>query len=274
MKTLRLLSVLLLLLAVGGVCMACYSSKDLKAHGKRVTVTRDVGYFSKVDASGSVDIEFVQGKEQAMRIVGSKQFVDNIVVEKKGETLYVSHKSNSVTSFFDDDVTLYIYSPDLTEVNLRGSCSFDIKGALDTDNLKVSVMGSGEADFGSIVCDAINFEVRGSGDIGAKRIDTKNAVANVFGSGDLDLDFLKADNVQFAVSGSGDLDAMLSQVKTMQLNVVGSGDMDIKAQNCGVANCTSAGSGSITLSGTMRDVVKNVTGSGDIDTSNLRAVLK
>lgn len=274
MKTLRLLSVLLLLLAVGGVCMACYSSKDLKAHGKRVTVTRDVGYFSKVDASGSVDIEFVQGKEQAMRIVGSKLCVDNIVVEKKGETLYVSHKSNSVTSFFDDDVTLYIYSPDLTEVNLRGSCSFDVKGALDTDNLKVSVMGSGEADFDSIVCDAINFEVRGSGDIGAKRIDTKNAVANVFGSGDLDFDFLKADNVQFAVNGSGDLDAMLSQVKTMQLNVVGSGDMDIKAQNCGVANCTSAGSGSITLSGTMRDVVKNVTGSGDIDTSNLRAVLK
>lgn len=274
MKTLRHLSVLLLLLVVGGVCMACYSSKDLNAHGKRVTITRDVGYFSKVDASGSVDIEFVQGKEQAMRIVGSKQFVDNIVVEKKGETLYVSHKSNSVISFFDDDVTLYIYSPDLTEVNLRGSCSFDVKGALDTDNLKVSVMGSGEADFDSIVCDAINFEVRGSGDIGAKRIDTKNAVANVFGSGDLDFDFLKADNVQFAVSGSGDLDAMLSQVKTMQLNVVGSGDMDIKAQNCGVANCTSAGSGSITLSGTMRDVVKNVTGSGDIDTSNLRAVLK
>lgn len=274
MKTLRHLSVLLLLLVVGSVCMACYSSKDLNAHGKRVTVTRDVGYFSKVDASGSVDIEFVQGKEQAMRIEGPKQLVDNIVVEKKGETLYVSHKSNSVTSFFDDDVTLYIYSPDLTEVNLRGSCSFDVKGALDTDNLKVSVMGSGEADFDSIVCDAINFEVRGSGDIGAKRIDTKNAVANVFGSGDLDFDFLKADNVQFAVSGSGDLDAMLSQVKTMQLNVVGSGDMDIKAQNCGVANCTSAGSGSITLSGTMRDVVKNVTGSGDIDTSNLRAVLK
>ena len=274
MKTLRHLSVLLLLLAVGGVCMACYSSKDLKADGKRVTVTRDVGYFSKVDASGSADIEFVQGKERAMRIVGPKQFVDNIVVEKKGETLYISHKSNSVTSFFDDDVTLYIYSPDLTEVNLRGSVSFDVKGALDTDNLKVSVMGSGEADFGSIVCDAINFEVRGSGDISAKRIDTKNAVANVFGSGDLDFDFLKADNVQFAVSGSGDLDAMLSQVKTMQLNVVGSGDMDIKAQNCGVANCTSAGSGSITLSGTMRDVVKNVAGSGDIDTSNLRAVLK
>ncbi|WP_443925182.1 head GIN domain-containing protein [Prevotella sp.] len=274
MKTLRHLSVLLLLLVVGGVCMACYSSKDLNAHGKRVTVTRDVGYFSKVDASGSVDIEFVQGKEQAMRIEGPKQLVDNIVVEKKGETLYVSYKSNSVISFFDDDVTLYIYSPDLTEVNLRGSCSFDVKGALDTDNLKVSVMGSGEADFDSIVCDAINFEVRGSGDIGAKRIDTKNAVANVFGSGDLDFDFLKADNVQFAVSGSGDLDAMLSQVKTMQLNVVGSGDMDIKAQNCGVANCTSAGSGSITLSGTMRDVVKNVTGSGDIDTSNLRAVLK
>lgn len=274
MKTLRHLSVLLLLLAVGGVCMACYSSKDLKAGGKRVTVTRNVGYFSKVDASGSVDIEFVQGKEQDMRIVGPKQFVDNIVVEKKGETLYISHKSNSVTSFFDDDVTLYIYSPDLTEVNLRGSCSFDVKDALDTDNLKVSVKGSGEADFGSIVCDAINFEVRGSADICAKRIDTKNAVANVFGSGNLDFDFLKAYNVQFTVSGSGDLDAMLSQVKTMQLNVVGSGDMDIKAQNCGVANCTSAGSGSITLSGTMRDVVKNVTGSGDIDTSNLKAGLK
>ena len=269
MKTLRHLSVLLLLLVVGGVCMACYSSKDLKAHGKRVTVTRDVGYFSKVDASGSVDIEFVQGKEQAMRIVGSKQFVDNIVVEKKGETLYVSYKSNSVVSFIDGDVTLYIYSPDLTDVNIKGSCSFNVMGTLDTDNLKVSVVGSGEADFGSIVCDAINFEVRGSGDLSAKRVDTKTAVANVAGSGDLDFDFLKADKADFAVRGSGDLDAMLSQVKDMQFNVVGSGDMDIKAQNCGVANCTCAGSGSITLSGTVRDVVKNITGSGEVDTNNL-----
>ena len=96
MKTLRHLSVLLLLLVVGGVCMACYSSKDLKAHGKRVTVTRDVGYFSKVDASGSVDIEFVQGKEQAMRIVGSKQFVDNIVVEKSAPTYYNNSYNNVV----------------------------------------------------------------------------------------------------------------------------------------------------------------------------------
>lgn len=269
MKTLRHFSALLLLFAVSVVCMACYSSKDLKAGGKRVTVTRNVGYFSKVDATGSVDIVFAQGKEKPMRIEGPKQLVDNIVVEKKGETLYISHKSNSVVSFWDDDVTLYIYSPDLTEVNVRGSGSFDVKGSLDTDNLKVSVMGSGEADFGSIVCDAVNFEVRGSGDLDAKRVDTKTAVANVTGSGNLDIDFLKADKADFAVRGSGDLDAMLSQVRNMQFNVVGSGDMEIKAQNCGVANCTCAGSGSITLSGTLRDVVKNVTGSGEVDTNNL-----
>lgn len=272
MKTLRHFSALLLLFAVSVVCMACYSSKDLKAGGKRVTVTRNVGYFSKVDASGSVDIVFAQGKEKPMRIEGPKQFVDNLVVEKKGETLYVSYKSNSVVSFIDGDVTLYIYSPDLTDVNIKGSCTFDVNGKLDTDNLKVSVVGSGEAEFGSIVCDAINFEVRGSGDLSAKRVDTKTAVANVAGSGDLDFDFLKADKADFAVRGSGDLDAMLSQVKDMQFNVVGSGDMDIKAQNCGVANCTCAGSGSITLSGSVRDVVKNITGSGEVDTNNLHFV--
>ena len=89
MKTLRHFSALLLLFAVSVVCMACYSSKDLKAGCKRVTVTRNVGYFSKVDASGSVDIVFAQGKEKPMRIEGPKQFVDNIVVEKKGDRLCV-----------------------------------------------------------------------------------------------------------------------------------------------------------------------------------------
>ena len=106
MKTLRHFSALLLLFAVSVVCMACYSSKDLKAGDKRVTVIRNVGYFSKVDASGSVDIVFAQGKVKPMRLEGPKQVVDNIVVEKKGETLYVSYKSNSVVSFIDGDVTL------------------------------------------------------------------------------------------------------------------------------------------------------------------------
>ena len=255
----------------GGVCMACYSSKDVKADGRTVTKTPQVGYFSKVEAYGSADVKFVQGKRSGVRIVGAKYLVDNLVVEQKGETLVLTNKGTGIPFFSasSDDLTVYVTSPDLTDVTMKGSGDFEMDGNLDTDNLNVTLVGSGDADIHSVVCDNVKFDVRGSGDLNAESIECKQAACSVYGSGDVKLGSVTADNVAMLVQGSGDMGAVLRGVAYTSAKVLGSGDIGVVFNNCNTAECEVRGSGDIVLKGSLGSLRKSVAGSGDISTSHL-----
>ena len=275
----------------GGVCVACYSSKNVKADDRIVTKTQQVGYFCKVEAYGSADVKYVQGKKSGVRIVGAKSLVDNLVVEQKGETLVLTNKGNGLSFFTSssDELTVYVTSPDLTDVTMKGSGDLDIEGNVDTDNLNVTLVGSGDADIHKIVCDNVKFdmrgsgdadirsidcsnvtfEVRGSGDLDAGSIDCKRAVCSVYGSGDVKLGNVGADNVAMLVQGSGDMSAVLRGVAQTSAKVLGSGDISVTFNNCNAADCEVRGSGDIVLRGSLGSLKQSVAGSGDISTSHL-----
>ena len=267
---------LLLIMAVmlcGGVCMACYSSNTEAGADKTVDVKRSVGYFSGIESNVSADIRFVQGKSPSVRIVGSKSRADNLSVETTGNTLVLRTKAHNNIMKFNmkkSSLTVYITSPDLTSVSLRGSGDFDATGDIDTDNLSVELLGSGDADFRNIICDNINISIQGSGDCEAKNIDTGSAVLNIYGSGDASFASLKARTVEFATYGSGDVKALLREVSKTSLTGMGSGDMGIRLDNCGSAVCSVAGSGDIILKGSLQSLEKSKKGSGDISVSGLR----
>lgn len=74
-------------------CMACYASKDVKQENtKMIEVDRNVGYFSHIESTTSADIVYEQGKNSKVRIVGNKDLVDNLVVERNGEKLVLKSR--------------------------------------------------------------------------------------------------------------------------------------------------------------------------------------
>ena len=275
----KLILTLTVAIMCGGVCMACYSSNDLKEissnlkdSSRKVTINRTVGYFSKIESSTLADIKFVQGKKNSVRIVGNKSLVDNLQVEVKGETLVLSSKNKRGNRLVPGtkELNVYVTSPDLTALTLRGSGDFETQTNIDTDNMSVSIMGSSDVDFRDVVCDNITFEVRGSGDIEAKSIDCNAAVVSIYGSGDVSVDNLSAKTADVSVRGSGDVDLNLRGVAKTRAAVYGSGDVDLNFINCGSAECKTVGSGDIELKGNLRDFSKSVKGSGYIDTKGLR----
>lgn len=266
----KLVLTAVLAVALGGVCMACYSGKELKEDRRQVTQNRTVGYFSKVESRGSADIRFVQGKGSSVRIVGPKSAVDNIVVENRGDALTITHKSgNRLFNTDNGDVTIYITSPDLTDVSLIGSGSFKAEGNIDTDNLRVLVKGSGDVDFHNVVCDGATFETRGSGDIEVSAIDARSAKVSCIGSGDVEIKSLKADNADFLVRGSGDINTVLKNVATISMSTYGSGDIDARMIGCGSATAATYGSGDITLIGSLGSLSQTAKGSGEVHTGKL-----
>lgn len=263
----------LVALTCGGVCMACYSSKELKESKKNVSVIRNMGYFSQIQINGSADIQFIQGSNARtpIRIVGSKSLVDNVVLERNGDVLVIKHKPTSGKFFYSEsgNLTIYITSTDLTSVNINGSGTFTAKSDIDTDNLNVQIKGSGDAFFRNILCDNVAFETRGSGDIKALSVDTRSAKINIYGSGDIDVKNIKADNTDMQVRGSGDIDAVLKNVRTTNVATYGSGDIDVRFIDCGSASAITVGSGDIELKGSLGSFKQSIKGSGEIDTREL-----
>lgn len=259
-------------------CMACYASKDVKQENtKMIEVDRNVGYFSRIESTTSADIVYEQGKSSKVRIVGNKDLVDNLVVERNGEKLVLKSRrrmGNVVNFSFDNGVsrqlTVYVTSPDLTEVVIGGSGDFVAHTDIDSDVFTLSSNGSADITLRNVVCDNFKIGVRGSGDIKAQTIDCRSASVEIHGSGDAEIGCLKSDAAELSVMGSGDVDATLRGVANTLLSVNGSGDMDVTFDNCGTADCRLYGSGDIELKGSLGSLTKSKAGSGDIDIKELR----
>ena len=70
--------------------------------------------------------------------------------------------------------------------------------------------------------------------------------------------------------GSGNIGAGIQRADEVNLLLQGSGDMDLDLKDCVSLSSDIQGSGDVKLSGNVRNLRKNVMGSGDYDTDNLR----
>ncbi len=218
----------------------------------RVEENRPVKSFERIRLQGSPDIKYTQGKTCSVRVKAPKNIIKKVETRVEGNCLVVSLKDNRVFSFStikNDEITVYVTSPDLIGVEVQGSGDFECKTLLDTDNMEISLRGSGDVNFSDIICDRIKTSLVGSGDIDIKKVTAQQSSVELVGSGDV---AVKQYNV-----------------KQTQLELKGSGDIKVVCDHCDVVNCRLVGSGDITLSGTVKKLNKTTRGSGDIHTKGL-----
>lgn len=221
--------------------------------GEKVSETRKLGGFEKIEINGSPKVVYTQGKTVSVRIEGNRESIDNIETSVSDNTLYVRNKGKMGIvnfTFGNDDAVVYVTTPDLIGIKLNGSGDFISKQRIDTDRINIVLRGSGDINLKDIICDVCNL--------------------SLVGSGDLDVDRLEARDVDASLIGSGDLDIALLQVNLTRLSLKGSGDVKANfAQGCRAVDCQLNGSGDIMLSGKVKRFTKQKRGSGDIHTAKL-----
>lgn len=218
----------------------------------KVEENRPVKNFERIRLQGSPNIKYTQGKACSVRVKAPKNIIKKVETRVEGNCLVVSLKDNRVFSFNaikGDEITVYVTSPDIIGVEVQGSGDFECKTLLDTDNMDISLRGSGDVNFSDIICDRIKTSLVGSGDIDIKKVTAQQSSVELVGSGDV---VIKQFNV-----------------KLTQLELKGSGDIKVACDHCDVVNCRLVGSGDITLSGTVKKLNKTTRGSGDIHTKDL-----
>lgn len=213
---------------------------------------RNVKNFHKVVVEGGYDVHYLQGNTVSVRLVGDKKEINRVLVSSDGATLKISRnkRTSGLFSFKDDDLDIYITSPDLTSVIVKGSGDFKSQGKIDSDNLSLTVLGSGDISLYNVICD--------------------NLYAKMSGSGDVEIKQLRCSGAKYELVGSGDISVRQSNVRATDISLKGSGEFKGYLKDCGKVKCNLVGSGDIRLSGTAVSWEQTKLGTGTINTTQLR----
>lgn len=249
-KVISLLFTAVIMLILTSCSASC--SLDRRDEGPQITRVVKAYSFDSVSADIVGDIYFKQSDTLGIRIEGPKEEVERINVEFKENALVLSTEKK-LSSFLNgigqnDGVKIYISSPNLVAVNIKGVTDFHAN-KVDTDNMLIDLSGVGGAYIDNLVCDNFDTKVKGTGDV-----DVKN---------------LEAITAKIFLQGTGDVKASCHKVKDTVLSLQGTGDIDVKMDKCGKVNANLQGTGDITIKGDVYILEKSEHGTGDIDTDEL-----
>ena len=209
---------------------SCTSCKVSRWHVEtsQASETRELSGFERIELQGSLDVKYQQADSFSVEVSAPEKYLDKVETIVEGNRLVLRMKGDGKFINFGvsdgDGVKVYVTSPDLIGVTLRGSGDFECVHLVDTDNLDITLNGSGDIKFADVICDRVNVSLVGSGDVDMREVKTLWAGVSVVGSGDVKMRFENSGKVEANITGSGDI-TLKGTVSNYQYNVRGSGDM-------------------------------------------------
>lgn len=203
------------------------NGKSISYDGRKVTKQlKSLPYFNKIVLDGALDVEFSQASRGGVAVKGRKSIVENVKVKVKNQTLYLSLDDKDWFRVdHSEKADIYVSSPDLISVVMRGAGDFEAKNLLDTDTLNVELNGAGNIDFDRIVCDEAYLVVKGAGNLEVDKLTANRTKIAMLGVGNADVEFKNAGHVDCLLSGVGNID-LEGTVKSLSKNVRGTGNID------------------------------------------------
>lgn len=200
---------------------------------------RNVESFNAISMGVPGDLYITQGDRVSLEVKGDRDDLEDLITEVRNHTLLIKYE-RSGWNFGRDRVTIYVTTPEISEISLGGSGKVISENSLRSDQLELSVSGSGKMVL-QVNADEIEASISGSG--------------NMTISGE-------ADVVQLTISGSGNMDAEELMVDRYEIRISGSGRSRINVGD--QLDAKISGSGSVLYSGDPDKVISNVSGSGRV----------
>ena len=201
--------------------------------------------FDVVDITGAFRVIYEQGTEYNVRVEASEQAFKEMTVYVKDRELCI-HKSVYKPTARLGNVKVYVSSPELKKIDVSDAGLF----AADTINLgtnpRVFVMGSSWVLLSTVTNQGkAIFSVDGSGNIEVGNLKTDGAVADIDGSGKIILGALECNSMRAGINGSGEINCDNINADDVHANISGSGNVNLK--------------------GTVKNVTKDITGTGKVN---------
>ena len=206
------------------------SSKDLGPETTRTITTRE---FKSLAVSISAEVEYIPSDTFSVTITAPEKSFDRILLNVSDSTLSIeeSHgKEEKGVEWIINNTgavasKVVVRAPYLTCVSLAGSATITCAKVIKTPELTLTVAGSGEINMAGVDARIVKTSVAGSGDIAARLTRADNIVVNVTGSGSANLELADCGDVAAGVAGSGDI-TLSGKARTFSQDVTGSGSID------------------------------------------------
>lgn len=185
--------------------------------------TRNVSGFSKVSYGISGNLYINIGPDFKVVLEGDKSVLKDILTEVSNGKLVI--KKDNWRFNLNEKVTVYVTMPDLKGLVVSGSGSAEIKDAIKTDDMNLSVSGSGKLYTTDLVLSNLNCNISGSGDIiiGGSGT-TSRADISISGSGNYSGEQLKIGSADVSISGSGNCTCNVTE--SLKAGISGSGNVN------------------------------------------------
>jgi Putative auto-transporter adhesin, head GIN domain len=151
--------------------------------GDRITQTRQVAPFDRLDVADSVDLEVVPGDGRDVRVYGGEDVLDRVETESSGGVLRVDIRDRGIVLGPDPlgDVRVQVAASELDAVRIGGSSDVEL-GGLDLPELELEIEGAGEVE-ASGSADRLNATIQGAGDARLSELAVRTATVVVQGAG-------------------------------------------------------------------------------------------
>lgn len=192
---------------------------------ERVTETRDVDTFTKIELLGAAEMEIVAGEEQSLEVSVRGRPVEQLKTYVENGTLVIDmEEMESKRKWgFNVDVDIKITMATLELFDIRGAVDADIRG-IDSEELEIDIRGAGDIDLRG-KCGKVTVDIKGAGDVDADKLECADAEVNVRGAGSASV--YASESVDAEVSGVGSI-SVYGEPEKVRKNVGGFGTISIK----------------------------------------------
>ena len=234
---------------------ACSTEKkggtDITTNTQNKTMTAEevaAKGFERIEIKGSFDVHFTIGNKTSIRLKGKSEEIARTKLESDGQTLRISVKNDKRKRFLNMgcDVDIYITSPLLTAVKIKGASDFDSQNEIKAETFSANISGSGDMKINSLTANSVKTRISGSGDMEFGNIESNSINSKISGSGDLKMKRIKTEALKTSIAGSGDMEFDNADINNADISIAGSGDVKIKGR-IGSYNRHVTGSGTVKI---------------------------
>ena len=187
--------------------------------------TRDVKNFTKVSFGVAGNLYINIGSEFKVVLEGEKRILDNVITEVSGGKLVIKNENWRMNNWrMNEKITVYITVPELNGLGVSGSGKAEIKDAIKTGDLNLSVSGSGKLYTSEVAVSNLDCSISGSGDIslGSAGSSAKAGIS-ISGSGNYFGESFKIGSAEIHISGSGNCECNVTE--SLRASISGSGNV-------------------------------------------------
>jgi hypothetical protein len=206
--------------------------------GNVVSEDRTIGSFDSIELGTEASLTLTQDSAGPLHIEAEDNLIDNIETKVENGVLKIYNKGNACFTI-TKPIRIKVSAEEIKKLSVLGSGKITSTNTIQSDDLDLSVMGSGEIDLDSQAKN-IKVNIPGSGGIRLGG-NTTTMDVSILGSGYLKAFDLPAQNAKVTITGSGEAEVNVD--KELNVSIMGSGSVYYKG-NASVSKSVS-GSGNV-----------------------------